>query len=86
MLVAGETTVLEVAAIGFDVSPTLPRYHWNVNGPLPLVVTESVDDCPTLIVAGCAATPLNAIGEQLTVTVAAGLFDAGPHWPVTLTQ
>jgi hypothetical protein len=57
-----------------------------VNGPLPLVVTEIVDDCPTLIVAGCAPTPPNGIGVQLTVTVVAGLFDAGAHWPVTLTQ
>jgi hypothetical protein len=86
VLVAGETTVLLFVEIGFDVSPKLPRYHWKVNGPLPLVVTEIVDDCPTLIVAGCAPTPPAAIGLHATLTVVAGLFDAGAHWPVTFTQ
>jgi hypothetical protein len=90
VLVTGETTVLLPVApkIGFDASPRLPRNHWNVNGPLPFVVTEIVDDCPTLIVGGCAPTPPNEIGVQATVTVTAvaGLFDTGAHWPVTFTQ
>ena len=71
--------------IGFEVSPTFPVYHWMVNGPLPAVVIESVDDPPALMVDGFAAGP-EAIGVQVTVTVTAGLSDGGAHWPVTRTQ
>lgn len=88
VVAVGETTVLVLVApaIGLDVSPRPPVYHWIVNGPEPAVEKKSVDDCPALMVDGCAVTPDGPIGEQVTVTVTSRLSAGGAQKPVTRTQ
>ncbi len=49
------------------------------NGPLPVVEKKRVDDWPELMVEGCAITPCEAIGEQVTVTVTFRLSATGAH-------
>lgn len=76
---------LVAPAMGLEVSPRFPLYHWNVKGPAPVVATDRVDDCPELIGFG-EAFGLPLIGAQVTVTVVAALFAGGAHCPVTSTQ
>jgi hypothetical protein len=38
---AGVTRLGELVPTGFDVSPLLPSYHWNVSGELPSTPTTN---------------------------------------------
>lgn len=58
-----------------------------MNGDVPETLTETVLDCPVGIEEGEAIGVEAAGGTHgATVTVTAGLSDAGAHWPVTRTQ
>jgi hypothetical protein len=57
-----------------------------VNGPLPTGVNDRNDEFPAVMVLGCAETPWELIGEQVTVTVTAALSAGGAQKPLTRTQ